>query len=223
MRIRFASPVLLAAMLALPACQMLPEGTESADHQLQCGDQTLGYSLKGDSVRLNLEDGPKTLERRESASGALYRSESGDTRFWSKGERVTVTLAGERLPECHHTGQMNLEAPRWRVVAVKGDSVPKDAAPATLNFMASGRLAGRAGCNHFMAAWERVGERLIIERTATTRMACPSDVMAFEEGFLAALSRVERARMTDAGNLVLLGREGDELIRASAEAEDEQQ
>ena len=219
MRVRIASLALLSSVLALPACQLMPDGTEPAAHQLSCGDRTLGYSLAGDRVQLHLEDGKRELRREESASGALYRSRSGDTEFWSKGERVTVTLAGERLPECRHIDRASLEPPRWRVLAVEESPVPAQARPVILNFMPEGRLAGRSGCNHFMAAWERVGDRLIIERAATTRMACPPSVMDFEQRFLGALSRVENARMTEDGTLVLVGREQDGLIRASASAE----
>lgn len=219
MRIPVAVPALLVLMLALPACQLMPEWTEPADHQLSCGDRTLGYSVAGDRLQLHLEDGRRELRREESATGALYRSRSGDTEFWSKGERVTVTLAGERLPQCRHTDRASLESPDWRVLAVKDTPVPGQARPVTLNFMPEGRLAGRSGCNHFMAAWERVGDRLIIERAATTRMACPPSVMSFEQRFLGALSRIENARMEADGTLVLVGREDNGLIRASASAE----
>ena len=220
MRVRVATLALLSSVLVLPACQLMPEGAEPADHQLRCGDRTLGYSLAGDRVQLHLEDGKRELRREESATGALYRNRSGDTEFWSKGERVTVTLAGERLSECRHTDRASLEPPRWQVVAVEDNPVPEQARPVSLNFMPEGRLAGRSGCNHFMAAWERVGDRLIIERAATTRMACPPSVMNFEEAFLASLSRVENARMEEDGTLVLVGRENNGLIRAKAAAEE---
>lgn len=219
MQTRVATLALLSSVLVLPACQLMPDGTEPADHQLSCGDRTLGYNVAGDGVQLHLADGRRELMREESATGALYRSRSGDTEFWSKGERVTVTLAGERLPECHHIDRTNLEPPRWQVVAVEDNPVPEQARPVSLNFMREGRLAGRSGCNHFMAAWERVGDRLIIERAATTRMACPPSVMSFEQRFLGALSRVESARMDEDGTLVLVGREAEGLIRASASTE----
>ncbi|MFO7787067.1 MAG: META domain-containing protein [Halospina sp.] len=221
MRVHVATLALLSSMLVLPACQLMPEGAEPGDHQLSCGDRNLGYSLAGDRVQLHLEEGKRELRREESATGALYRSRSGDSEFWIKGERVTVTLAGERLPECRHTDRASLEPARWQVVAVEDNPVPEQAQPVTLNFMSKGRLAGRSGCNHFMAAWERVGDRLIIERAATTRMACPPSVMNFEERFLAALSRIESARVEEDGTLVLTGREDGGLIRASASAEGE--
>ncbi|MEQ6885797.1 META domain-containing protein [Salicola sp. Rm-C-2C1-2] len=223
MRMRIARLALLSSVLALPACQLMPEGTEPADHQLSCGDRTLGYSLAGDRVQLYLEDGKRELRREESASGALYRTRSGDTEFWSKGERVTVILAGQRLPECRHTDRASLEPRRWRVVAVEDNPVPEQARPVTLNFMPEGRLAGRSGCNHFMAAWERVGDRLIIERGATTRMACSPSVMDFEQRFLGALSWVENARREEDGTLVLVGRDEGRLIRAAASMEGDTQ
>ena len=222
MRVRAATLGLLCSALLLPACQLMPEGQEPADHELRCGERTLGYSLAGDRVRLHVDGEVRELVREESASGALYRDESGDTEFWSKGERVTVTLDGERLPECRHVDRVSLETPRWQVGSVFGEPVPEEARPVTLDFMSKGRVAGRSGCNHYTAAWERVGERLIIEHAASTRMACPSSIMAFEERFLSALSRVEGARLAGDGTLVLLGNEATELMRASASPEESQ-
>ncbi|XOZ33664.1 META domain-containing protein [Halomonadaceae bacterium KBTZ08] len=223
MRMRVAILSVLSSVLVLPACQLMPEATEPADHELRCGDRTIGYSLAGDQVLLHLPDGKQALAPEESASGALYRNEAGDTAFWSKGNRVTVTVEGERLPECRHSDRASLAAPRWRVRSVEAAPVPEEAQPVTLNFMAEGRVSGRSGCNHFMAAWEQVGDRLVIARAASTRMACPSGPMAFEERFLAVLSRVEGLRMAGDGTLVLLDRESNGVIRASATTRKEPQ
>ncbi|MGM0450708.1 MAG: META domain-containing protein [Pseudomonadota bacterium] len=223
MRVRAATLALLCLMLLLQACQLMPEGEEPADHELVCGERTLGYSLAGEKVRLHVDGEVRELVREESASGALYRDESGDTAFWSKGERVTVTHEGEELPLCQHADRMSLESPRWQVVSVEGESVPEEAGAVTLDFMPEGRVAGRSGCNHYTAAWEWVGDRLIIDRAASTRMACPSSVMKVEEHFLAALSRTEGARLEGDGDdtLVLFGREDKELIRATASPQEE--
>ena len=217
MRVRSTSVGLLcAAALLLPACQLMPPGHEPADHELSCGERTLGYSLAGDRVRLHVADEVETLVREESASGARYRGEAGDTVFWSKGERVTVIHDGKRLPECRHADRVSLEDQRWQVASLEGEPVPEKAQPVTLDFMSEGRVAGRSGCNRYTAAWEWVGDRLIVERAASTRMACLSPVMAVEKHFLSALSRVEGARLVEEGALVLTGREGSELMRASA-------
>ncbi|MFO7528653.1 MAG: META domain-containing protein [Marinobacter sp.] len=63
------------------------------------------------------------LKPAESAPGALYVAPGDDqTRFWSKGERATLTIRGETYPECVVPGavKMPFEAkgnePFWRVV-----------------------------------------------------------------------------------------------------------
>lgn len=213
MRVSVSSLLLVFTVLGLPACQLLPEGPEPADHQLRCGERELGYSLAGDRVELHVNDEVRELEPAETASGALYQDPDGGTEFWSKGERVTVTLDGERLPECQHREQASLEAHRWQAVSVEGGPVNEEARPVTLDFMAEGRVAGRSGCNHYTATWVRVGDRLIIEQPVSTRMACPPSIMAVEKRFLAALSRIEAVRAGEEEGLEFLGREGDRLIR----------
>lgn len=63
------------------------------------------------------------LKPARSASGALYVAPGDEqTRFWSKGERATLTIRGETYPECLVPGavEMPFEArgnePFWRAV-----------------------------------------------------------------------------------------------------------
>lgn len=104
----------------------------------------------------------------------------------------------------------------WLLTSLDGAPVataPGGEAPA-LQFFSEGRLAGSTGCNRLMAGWHAEGDDgLRIDRTTTTRRACPpgSDL---EPRFLAALEAVTARRMVD-GRLELLA--GDR-VRAAFQA-----
>ncbi len=68
---------------------------------MRCGNQeiTVGATQTG----LKMQVGDKTYHLRQAiaASGARYvADEDGAVSFWSKGDRATVTLDQETLPEC---------------------------------------------------------------------------------------------------------------------------
>ncbi|QYK40519.1 MAG: META domain-containing protein [Paracoccaceae bacterium] len=100
----------------------------------------------------------------------------------------------------------------WRVLHVDGDEVP-GGADVTMEF-AEGRVAGRSGCNRYMAGIEVTGESLRFTQAAGTMMACPPDVMTRERAFLDALSAIDRFEID--GNGVLLFMSADRpRIRAA--------
>jgi len=51
-------------------------------------------------------------------------------------------------------------------------------------------VTGSGGCNRYTGAYELAGGRLTFGTMAGTRMACPAEVMAFEDAFMEALARV---------------------------------
>jgi heat shock protein HslJ/uncharacterized lipoprotein YbaY len=72
---------------------------------LQCGQRTasVGTVRRGDGDVLRLVVGNERYELREvvSASGARYEAVyDPTTQLWDKGDRATLTLRGETLPEC---------------------------------------------------------------------------------------------------------------------------
>jgi len=96
-----------------------------------CGQMEINVTQTEDSELLGVDylDRRLLLKPATSASGALYVAPGEDnTRFWSKGERATLTIAGETYPECLVPGavEMPFEArgnePFWRVV-VTGDEL----------------------------------------------------------------------------------------------------
>lgn len=76
-----------------------------------------------DLLAIDYLDRRLLLKPEASASGALYVAPGDDqTRFWSKGDRATLTIRGETYPECLVPGavEMPFEArgnePFWRAV-----------------------------------------------------------------------------------------------------------
>lgn len=62
-------------------------------------------------------------------------------------------------------------------------------------FDEDGRVSGRAGCNRYHGSYETDGTRLGIGPLASTRMACPDELMKQEAAFLAALGRATTFRI----------------------------
>ena len=206
-----------ACLLALfvSGCQILPDSSEDTKvgNRMSCGDRELTHHQTESGLKLEIGGNEYLLEQVESASGSQYVDNGSETEFWIKGERALVTLEGEKLPECAYTSGPYLAGPVWMVTEVGGKEVMTNYR-ASMHFRADGRLGGRASCNHFTARWERLGNHLVIERAAATRMACPTAVMEQEQRFLGALSRVTGFSMNRQRMLTLQDAEGETIIRA---------
>ena len=213
---RVGSMGLCLLVLAAPGCQLLPDsGVEmEAGNRMSCGDRELTYRQTDEGLELAIEGRDYLLEQVESASGSQYvASDGSETEFWNKGERALVTLEGRELPECVYTSGAVLSGPVWMVTEIDGEAVMTNYR-ASMHFRPDGRVGGRASCNHFTADWERLGSELVIERAATTRMACPTAVMDQEQRFLGALSRVAGFSVSERRVLDLQDAEGRTVIQA---------
>lgn len=126
--------------------------------------------------------------------------------------QVSVAVDGRRFAGCGGEPATLLSGGEWRVDEVAGEATGSapEAAP-TLRFAADGRVSGRAGCNRFTAGYMLDGERLRIERAASTRMACPPPRMALEQRFLDFLVAVRRFDIDADGRLLLIDGEGRRL------------
>lgn len=81
-----------------------------------------------DLLGINYLDRRLLLKPAVSASGALYVAPGDEnTRFWSKGDRATLTVGGRSYPECLHPGdiEMPFEArgnePFWHATIENGE------------------------------------------------------------------------------------------------------
>ena len=123
------SVVVLAGAL-ISACVSSPTKTGLSEFgRYQCGQLEVTVTSSGDDELVGLEylNRRILLKPAESASGALFVAPGDpDTRFWSKGERATLSLRGETLPECLEPGAIESSfrgigtEPFWSVVIENG-------------------------------------------------------------------------------------------------------
>jgi len=149
---------------------------------LHCGDQAVTVGHVGDTLRLTIGSEAFNLRRVAAASGARHEANvDPSTSFWSKGERATLVVRGQRYPD------------RSRV---------------TLNFGADSRVGGAASCNRYTAAYALTGEGLAISKAAATTMACAPSLMQQERLFLDLPGQVRRFTLDATGALVLHATDG---------------
>jgi heat shock protein HslJ len=99
----------------------------------------------------------------------------------------------------------------WGLKSIAGRDIAAGV-HATLAFDAAGRAAGSSGCNRFVGNAIVLGEFTDFAPLAVTRMACSGPAGEVEKNYLAGLERAWAWRVSD-GNLVLLGRRRQELLR----------
>jgi heat shock protein HslJ len=90
----------------------------------------------------------------------------------------------------------------WTLVDLAGETV---AVSPTIAFGADGTVSGSAGCNTFNGTYTIDGSAVSFGPLATTRMACPDDVMSVEDAFLLALDGAASWSIGGDGRLVLDG------------------
>ena len=126
-------------------------------------------------------------------------------------ETVTLALGKDWFTGCGGAPVDLLAARAWRIAEIAGAPVMAGL-PLVLRFDARGRMAGHGGCNGWFAGYDLNGEGLVIGPVGATRMACARPIMDQEARLFAALARVTRFDLTDAGDLVLLAGETPVLL-----------
>lgn len=107
----------------------------------------------------------------------------------------------------------SLDGTSWTLVAGSGVTFPNDVA-LTIQFD-GGTASGSGGCNRFTGSYEEDGNSLSLGRVASTRMACPEEIMDAENAYLSVLESVSSWSATDS-ELVLSDSSGQELLRYDA-------
>ena len=118
-------------------------------------------------------------------------------------ETVTLALGKDWFTGCGGAPADMLVATPWRITEIDGTPALAEV-PLELRFDPEGRITVQGSCNGWFAGYHLTGERLGIGPLGATRMACPPPVMDQETHLFAALARVMRFDVTDAGALVLL-------------------
>jgi len=110
----------------------------------------------------------------------------------------------------------SLRGTLWRLQALQDGRTPTLSAPpgraAELQLATdSERISGSGGCNRLMGGLQLNGEQLRFSRLASTKMACPPAVTAYERRFVEALEQVRRYSI-DKHNLLLQDERGRTLL-----------
>jgi heat shock protein HslJ len=144
---------------------------------------------------------------------------SGDLSL-SNGD-ATLTFARQVTPE-----PLPLVGTMWTLSSISsGDVVTSviSGTEITAGLSTDNTVIGSAGCNGFSGRYSVAGDSLSFSPLATTRMACKKYVMAQEQVFLDAMSRVrsyaiDGAQLTvsDASGASLLGFDGAQSTTPSA-------
>lgn len=122
--------VVIAAGLAVSACSSLTETSQPVFASYECGQLDIDVSGREDSdlIIVDYLDQRVSLKPAASASGALYVAPGEEqTRFWSKGEKATLTIRGQTYPQCLQPGdlEMPFEArgnePFWHATIAGGE------------------------------------------------------------------------------------------------------
>lgn len=108
-----------------------------------------------------------------------------------------------------------LENTYWRLTEVAGQparTLPGEREAHLL--LLDGRASGNGGCNKLMGSYTRSGDALAIGPLASTRMACPPELMAQEAALLDAYARTTGFRIE--GESLALIRDNTVLARFAA-------
>ncbi len=128
---------------------------------------------------------------------------------------VTACQGPQPLPVEKDIVQVeNLYANPWVLVAY-GDPQNPSVLPKntiiTATFTPDSQLSGNAGCNQYQTTFKASAQgEMTMEPAATTRMACPEELMTIEQAYLQALETAESFNFSPEGRLVISYLSGEE-------------
>jgi len=163
-----------------------------------------------DGLALQGKEGGETL-RLDIGEGVCQDSMSGLMRPYA----VALHSGGQALQGCGGDPARVLQGVRW-VLKSMGDAAL--AAPAWIEFLPEGRLAGHNGCNRLMGNYTITGEGITFGQLGTTRMACAPEAMAQGNAVDRYLSAVRGFSVDAEDTLILATGEGELVAKAEAAA-----
>lgn len=104
-----------------------------------------------------------------------------------------------------------IEDVQWAVKDIDGQQLVENSV-VTLNFASDGKVTGKASCNGYTGAFERVDQQLSVSRLIQTKRLCrPASVMEQEQRFTALLQDVQSWEINQQGELRLLTATGQSM------------
>lgn len=104
-------------------------------------------------------------------------------------QRATLHYKSETLHGCGGDPERLLQGVTWHITHIDDQALSNDA-HAYIEFLVNNEITGSSGCNRFFGKYALTGETLTSEDLGSTRMACPSSLMAQEKSLFQALASV---------------------------------
>ena len=122
---------------------------------------------------------------------------------------LIILLMGHFMISGAVAGPFNLAGSEWGFAGETGRTAP------FVQFRSDSVVGGSSGCNRFTGTYTQKDEELTLGPLASTRMACPPEIMGREQQFLTMLGNV---RYAEADHLKLTLKDGNgevlaELVR----------
>ena len=154
----------------------------------------------------------KVMEQEIAFTEALIKAKS----FTVDGETLTISSENEVLRFTAMTAPANLslEGTAWQLSTLIQDETASSLlveSQITAEF-ADGEINGTAGCNSYFGSYEIDGDKITFSGFATTRKACPKEIMEQERSYLAALQTAERITI-DGQTLTITHPNGEFLFK----------
>lgn len=182
---------------------------------LACGTQLVEIGFLPDTVRFRLNEQAITLHQQVSASGVLYVDQDNPaTSLHMKGDSGVLRIDGAELSECTLTRpEQDITFGVWNISALE-DTPALFPSRTELVFYPDGRMVASVGCNRLIGGYRRHGGILLVERLASTRMACPEGLSEQEAKFNAILPKVDGYTMDHEAGRLTLTSGGQSVLRA---------
>ena len=123
--------------------------------------------------------------------------------FTISGDQLTLTDAKDQSLLVFKAQSQDLAGTSWEVIGYNNgqQAVTSVLAGTTLTaeFGKDGNLSGNSGCNTYNGTYTVTGDQIQIGPLATTRMACPQEIMDQESQYLAALQAAATYRIEGTG------------------------
>lgn len=194
------------------------EKTVPRSMNYQCGDTLVEFTLLADDkADMRIANVSYAMEQVVTASGAKYENLGNpDVYLWNKGDKATVSIKGEELPECIKTtatSEKKSDVDVWVLEDMNNAGII-DNSHLTLQFGADGRVSGSSGCNRYTGNYTREGNTLGIDKNmAVTRRACHAESLGQQENkFLETLSSMTSSTIDETGALILSNDAGGRLL-----------
>ena len=145
-----------------------------------------------------------------SADTVLFATEA--TPVLTSGHPARVALLAVRAPGAAAVPENPLLGTSWRLEDLGGAADMVESVEATLEFPEPGRAGGAGSCNRFFGTVAIDGDAMTFGELASTKRACPDELMQQERRYLEALRDVQRFAL-DGATLRLFTRDADAPLR----------